>query len=347
MQLKKLMQKTIPTTVITGFLGAGKTTAIQSLLERKPTHERWAVLVNEFGEIGVDARLLASPSVSIKEVAGGCMCCVSGVPMRVALTQLLKEARPDRLIIEPTGLGHTQDVLAQLHADFSAYLTLNATITLVDPARLIEPRYREHPIFAGQIAAADVLLASKSDIASDEHKVYFDNFAHALPELHLADHLSGGDIPLSYLDLPAQKFREAPRFALSVRGAQDESTSSELVLQPYQYIQKLNKTRSFLSIGWAFSATIEWDANAVFEWLLSIYPERGKAVVITTNGVISFNGAEGKFTAAPLDVKNLDMSRIEIILSASDSSAVDDLGQTLETELLKCVVNLTGLQKIV
>ena len=99
----------IPTNIITGFLGAGKTSAILHLLRSKPADERWAVLVNEFGEIGVDGSLLEGrhseeQQVYIREVPGGCMCCTSGLPMQIALNQLLTKSRPHRLLIEPTGL---------------------------------------------------------------------------------------------------------------------------------------------------------------------------------------------------------------------------------------------------
>lgn len=78
--------KAVPTNIITGFLGVGKTTAILHLLKSKPANERWAILVNEFGEIGIDGELIAGEQKSqtdvyIREVPGGCMCCVSGLPM--------------------------------------------------------------------------------------------------------------------------------------------------------------------------------------------------------------------------------------------------------------------------
>jgi G3E family GTPase len=89
----------IPTNIITGFLGAGKTTLIQQLLANKPSHERWAVLVNEFGQIGIDQALMGqTQEVFIKEVAGGCICCANFLPMQVALSQLLAKAKPQRLI---------------------------------------------------------------------------------------------------------------------------------------------------------------------------------------------------------------------------------------------------------
>lgn len=97
----------IPTNVITGFLGVGKTTAILHLLKSNPSNERWAILVNEFGEIGVDGSLLQgqyseSHGVYIREVPGGCMCCAAGLPMQVALNQLLTRAKPQRLSVQGT-----------------------------------------------------------------------------------------------------------------------------------------------------------------------------------------------------------------------------------------------------
>ena len=103
--------KAVPTNIITGFLGAGKTSAIVHLLQNKPKNERWAILVNEFGEIGIDGSLMQGQyseeqGIFIREVPGGCMCCAAGLPMQIALNMLLAKAKPDRLLIEPTGLGH-------------------------------------------------------------------------------------------------------------------------------------------------------------------------------------------------------------------------------------------------
>ena len=90
------MIQSVPTNVITGFLGVGKTTAILHLLANKPADERWAVLVNEFGEIGVDGALMEQQDegVFISEVPGGCMCCTSGLPMQIALNMLLTRSNP-------------------------------------------------------------------------------------------------------------------------------------------------------------------------------------------------------------------------------------------------------------
>lgn len=104
------------TNLITGFLGSGKTTSILHLLAQKPADEKWAVLVNEFGEVGIDGALLADSGALLKEIPGGCMCCVNGLPMQVGLNTLLRQGKPDRLLIEPTGLGHPKQILDILTA---------------------------------------------------------------------------------------------------------------------------------------------------------------------------------------------------------------------------------------
>ncbi|MCL1057737.1 GTP-binding protein [Shewanella gelidimarina] len=161
-----MIQKIIPTNVITGFLGVGKTSFIRSLLSQKPADEVWAVLVNEFGEVGIDASLLGGETqqIQIKEVAGGCMCCAAGLPMQVAINQLIAKAKPDRLLIEPTGLGHPQEVLKVLtQAHYQQVLAMKTCITLVDARKLNDSRYTQHDIFNQQLQVADLILASKAD----------------------------------------------------------------------------------------------------------------------------------------------------------------------------------------
>ena len=82
------------TNLITGFLGSGKTTSILHLLAHKDPNEKWAVLVNEFGEVGIDGALLADSGALLKEIPGGCMCCVNGLPMQVGLNTLLRQGKP-------------------------------------------------------------------------------------------------------------------------------------------------------------------------------------------------------------------------------------------------------------
>ena len=163
----------IKTNIITGFLGAGKSTAILHLLHSKPSTERWAILVNEFGEIGVDGGLLKGQApvrddVMVFEIPGGCMCCAAGLPMEMALSQLFFLASPDRLIIEPTGLGHPAEVLSVLASDaYRDCLALHTTVALVDARNMADDRHSQHPSFIQQLEIADVILANKADLATN------------------------------------------------------------------------------------------------------------------------------------------------------------------------------------
>jgi len=131
--------------------GVGKTSTILQLLKTKPAQERWAVLVNEFGEIGIDGSVFESQhseqhGVYIREVPGGCMCCTAGVPMQVELAQLLRRAKPDRLLIEPTGLGHPTEVLQTFNGQtFKDALDIQNVITVVDARQLSDKRSDSRP----------------------------------------------------------------------------------------------------------------------------------------------------------------------------------------------------------
>lgn len=155
----------IKTHVIAGPLGAGKTTLIRQLFDQRPDDERWAILVNEFGQIGLDAALMTTTDdgLAIAEVPGGCLCCVQGVPLQVALTRLLRRARPQRLFIEPSGLGHPASLYRQLQAPpWTGVLTLQPLVWVVDARQLVGGQ----PLAAAQQQAlklAGLLVLNKSE----------------------------------------------------------------------------------------------------------------------------------------------------------------------------------------
>ncbi len=157
------------TNLITGFLGSGKTTSILHLLAQKPADEKWAVLVNEFGEVGIDGALLADSGALLKEIPGGCMCCVNGLPMQVGLNTLLRQGKPDRLLIEPTGLGHPKQILDILTAAvYEPWIDLRATLCILDPRQLLDEKAVNNDNFRDQLAAADIIVANKSDRETPE-----------------------------------------------------------------------------------------------------------------------------------------------------------------------------------
>ena len=156
----------IPVYVISGFLGAGKTTSILRLLERKPPLENWAILVNEFGKISIDGQTLQSKSSlgSVFEVMGGCICCTSQIYFQDNLQKIIQTSQFDRILIEPSGLGGLEPISE--HVRRSPELLLMPVICIVDLAMTKIPRLKNLPIYRNQIAQADRILFSKSDMIS-------------------------------------------------------------------------------------------------------------------------------------------------------------------------------------
>jgi G3E family GTPase len=195
----------IPTNLITGFLGVGKTTAVIDLLKHKTPTERWAVLVNEYGDVSIDGAMIEGSSpdgVTVREVGGGCVCCASAPYLPVALHFLLLDAKPDRLLIETTGLGHPARLLDTLRQNYRDRLEPRAVLGIVDPADFAKPEMRANPVFIDQIQLSDVVVMNKLDTAPPELVSEFQKWANGLfpPKLLIAG-TSHGRLDPAWLDL--------------------------------------------------------------------------------------------------------------------------------------------------
>jgi len=153
-------------TLILGFLGAGKTTLLARLLDAPPAGERLAVLVNEFGDVGVDGAVLAREAIELVEVPSGCICCSLRGALGDAVRALEAAAAPDRLVIEASGVAVPGDLLAAL-ADLEAAGLVEppGVATVVDVARLEAMLAGLGPFYRDQIACADLIVANKIDRA--------------------------------------------------------------------------------------------------------------------------------------------------------------------------------------
>lgn len=217
--------RAIPTTIITGFLGVGKTSAILHLLKNKPTDEVWAVLVNEYGSMGIDADILAGHGAFVEQVPGGCICCAQGLPFEVAINKLIKNVRPDRLIIEPSGLAHPLRIITQLNRGyFKTLLSIKAIICLVDSRYFLDDRYTSNEMFVDQIALADIVLANKSDLATAAALQAFNDFMFTQkPKKNSTDEIFQGKFNLEILQQERNVLRE-PNFPQSHASASQSET---------------------------------------------------------------------------------------------------------------------------
>lgn len=164
----------LPITLITGFLGSGKTTLISKLL-RHPGMNRAAVIINEVGEIGIDHDLVATVSENMSLLANGCICCSVRTDLQDSLRELFNSRRAghipefDRVIIETTGLADPAPVVQTLVSDtlITAHFRLDGLVTLVDAYHGLDLLARQ-PEAVKQAAMADRIFITKTDLASPE-----------------------------------------------------------------------------------------------------------------------------------------------------------------------------------
>ena len=157
----------IPVTVLTGYLGAGKTTLLNRILS-EPHGKKYAVIVNEFGEIGIDNELVVNADEEVFEMNNGCICCtVRGDLVRIIDGLMRRKGKFDAIIVETTGLADPAPVAQTFFMDeqVGAKTKLDAVVTVAD-AKWLKDRLKDAPEAKNQIAFADVILINKTDLVT-------------------------------------------------------------------------------------------------------------------------------------------------------------------------------------
>lgn len=162
----------IPVNIITGFLGAGKTTAIIQLLNEKQAEEQWAIIINEFGKISIDSKTLRSSTIAgnVYDIPGGCICCSAKNYFHENLTEIIQSGKFSRVIIEPSGLGGVEMVSEIIESNSA--LVLISKICMVDIQLLGNRRLQQLPVYKMQIIKSDIIVFTKSDLITDKTLEY-------------------------------------------------------------------------------------------------------------------------------------------------------------------------------
>ncbi len=154
---------TVPVTIITGYLGSGKTTLLQRIVDE--SRARIAILMNEFGDIAVDSRVIEGKDIRMAELSGGCVCCSLSGEFEAAVAEMLQKVKPEWIVVETTGLAEPT-ALAQDVIDNIDGVRLDSIVTVVDCDSLVRFPSLGHT-GREQIELADILILNKIDLIDD------------------------------------------------------------------------------------------------------------------------------------------------------------------------------------
>ena len=292
--------------LISGFLGTGKTTALKSLMVQKNPDEKWVIIVNEFGEIGIDGAVLSDNGIPVAELAGGCLCCTAGAQMGATVQKRLRDAQPDRLMIEASGLAHAASVIDELKAKpLGDLLEIAAVFTVVDPRQFINPDYANQALYKDQIGVCDVLVASKTDLCTPEQLAEFHAKAAKLfpPKAKVAE-VQNAQLDIRWLDIPVI---EKPRYRLKTESLPDN-------------------TMGFQSEGYTFPAGRDFDGEKLTDFFNKL-PQmteglvRAKGVFQVLGTWVWLNWVDGQWGVNQVSWRR--DSRFELIAKSFDADLIE------------------------
>jgi G3E family GTPase len=327
--------------VITGGFGSGKTTAIRWLMASKPEHELWMVVLNEFTEAGLDALSVAESArgrYDVRLVAGGCLCCVGEMEFGKQLRDILRNFKPARLLIEPSGAGHAADIVDTLgQYESQQALTLDSVICLVDSldaGRILLTRGTGDTRGTNewsQIQSADALLLSKPDLAGEAERRAFEEIAAVqYPLKRYLGTCNRGEIPAQAM----QRFTRTPGFSL-IQNPEHAvpAQSAAFAIGGLTGIETHSGQLGLCAVNWILPRELVFSRVVIeprLNWLLEAYQQRCrlKAVFRTGPGPSWLIQSHGRGLSGEDSAYRRD-SRIEIVLDAAPTAEYLELWRDL------------------
>jgi len=230
--------------IISGFLGAGKTTFIKKLMKDLYSDANVVILENEFGKINIDEGTLQRDRIQVKSIQAGCICCSSSFSLIKGLREILSEYQPDRIIIEPTGIARLSEIKRLLMNDSSdqAY-SIDHIITIVDAKNYQLRTLISKSFFEDQIRASELLFLSKTSLLNASERNHVKDEIHKLqPACVIVDEVWDDIAPVRLLELLRyQQISIERKHKLSLRqNPVNDYESYELILEGYLAAHQLS-----------------------------------------------------------------------------------------------------------
>lgn len=259
------MQLRTPLTVITGSLGSGKTTLLRHILDTFP--KKIAILMNEFGEIAIDAKIIEGKNVEMADLGGGCVCCSLLGEFEAAVNEIIDTVNPDHIVVETTGVAEPDALVFDIQESLSN-VRLDGVVTVVDADAMVKYPSVGHTTRM-QIEAADTLLLNKVDLVSESE--------------------------LEAIEAKLQSFNETASILRTKRGQVDVdllfSITRERVQSPPHHIHQ----PEFESFSYTSNATFSRRCFEEFVDSLGSDVYRAKGFIQFADGIYLFNFVAGRW----------------------------------------------------
>lgn len=353
--------------LIVGSLGAGKTTLIKNLLKKKPTTENWAILVNEFGAIGIDGAILedstdnqAKNSYKIKQIPGGCICCTALSGFQDAIKDVMQDYTPDRIFIEPTGIGEPESMVDLLNNDyFKQHFDIQTIFAVLDSKVSKVEHFKQMTIMQNLLDVADVIVFNKTDTADSHNleklneytnqlyppKTAIVNTQNSLIEYSLISKVQSNKKPLR-LSLNNTLPSNDEHHQIHSTNLTQQESGKDLFEKPANtdlknlIERKSQQQLQTISIGWVFNNMTEFDWKKVLSLFKQLTeskfsqtpPLRSKGVFKVGEPCMLFQWVNGQDISREFIAYKRD-SRIEILLAENNKLDIN----LFEKKLAKCI----------